>query len=165
MRYVSSVLWIVPLAVHVAYILATSPHLPPLVGVNAGAAGTPVTHFLGGWFIVITLANLAFVVIFIRLPRFGDRMLAVPGQEYWLSSSDRRADLVDRLRGICETALLGLNVFFLAVYQSIYQSNVTLPFLVVPMVALVMFFMVLPLLVAVIAILLTVRGLAAEANS
>ncbi|MCP4677833.1 MAG: hypothetical protein GY854_20405 [Deltaproteobacteria bacterium] len=164
MRHVSTVLWLVPLAVHIGYILATSPHLPPTVGVTADESGTSARLFLAVWFAIICAANTAFIIVRNRLPNFGDAMLAVPGQKHWLSTPENKNELIERLRGICEASLLGLNVFFLAVYQSIYQANVTRPFLTMSTSVLIFFFMALPLLVSVISMFITLRGLAADAR-
>ncbi len=164
MRYLGSVLWFVPFFVHIGYLLATYMHLPPEIGVDSVGSGTSVMLFIVGWFAIVGSANLAFMFLYIRLPGFGDRVLAVPKQDYWLSTAELRGELIDRLRSICDAALFGLNVFFLAVYQIIYQTNAVVPFLSVPPAALVFFFMILPLLVAVIAMLVTIRGLAADAR-
>ncbi len=164
MRHVSAIVWVIPFAVHVGYILATSAHLPSTVGVTADDPGTSARLFLSMWFAIICAANIAFVIVRNRLPHFSDGMLTVPGQKYWLSTPENKYELIDRLRGICEANLLGLNVFFLAIYQSIYQANVTRPFLTMSTLVLVFFFMALPLLVAVISMLITLRGLAADAR-
>ncbi|MCP4602065.1 MAG: hypothetical protein GY847_16375 [Proteobacteria bacterium] len=164
MRYIGSTLWLVPLAVHVGYILATHTHLPPEIGVEPETPGTSVIHFLVGWIAIIGAANLAFAFLHIRLPSFSNRMLGAPGQAYWLSTTERKEELIDRLRSICEAVLFGLNVFFLAVYQSVYQTNAMAPFVNISMAVLVFCFMLLPLLVVIIAMLITIRGLAFDAK-
>ena len=75
------------------------------------------------WFGIVGSANLAFALLHLRLPKLGNRWLAVPGQAYWLATPERKSILVDRLRGISETALLCLNILFLAIYQTIYQHH------------------------------------------
>ncbi len=125
---------------------------------------TPLVQFYFAWFAIIAAANIAFVLLYMFLPKFKDASLKVPGQAYWLATKERREELVDRLRGIMEYALLGLNVFFLAVYQMIYQTNAFKPAMTVPMHTLVFFFMVAPMIMVVAAMLLTVRGLAKKAK-
>ena len=58
----------------------------------------------------------------------------------------------------------GLNIFFIAVYQSIYQSNTLTPALSFPPAVLITFFMVAPILMILVAGLLIVRGLALDAE-
>ncbi len=161
MSSLSSAIWMIPLAVHVGYLLASYSHLPPSIG---GAPGTPTWLFLSMWLPIVAVANGAFLFIIVRLPRFGSRMLRVPGQRYWLATKERKGELVSRLCGICEIALFGLNIFFFAVYQAIYQGNTLHPYLFVPFSALVFFFMGLPLLFIVIYMVITIRGLASKAR-
>lgn len=141
---------------HLALSLATADHLPP----NVGQSAMPIAYFFIGWFCIIGCANLAFIILRARMPHLKDRWLAVPNRAYWLSSEARRQVLVDRLQGICEIALLGLNVFFMAVYQAIYQSNAHQPVIAVPMAVLVFFFMVVPVLAIGVAVLIYLRALA-----
>jgi hypothetical protein len=152
----------VPLAVHIGYVLATYSHLPPMIG---RVSGTQTELFLGTWLGIVTLANGAFVFLLVRLPHFGSRMLKVPGQRYWLATGERKDELVSRLRGICEIALFGLNVFFIAVYQAIYQGNTLHPYLFIPFSVLVFFFMGLPLFSTVVYMVIAIRGLATKARS
>jgi len=159
------VLWLFPFAVQIGYLLATFDELPPEIGAAPGAAGTDVYVFVIEWFAIIGLANLAFATLHIRLPKLSDRMLSVPGKEYWLATPERRAELVDRIRGICEAALLLINVFFLAVYQKIYETNVPAPVITILPLILVPFFMVLPLMVIVVVIVWALRSMAAEARA
>jgi hypothetical protein len=163
-RSLGSVLWLVPLATQIGYILATYDELPAMVGAGPESSGTDAMIFIVEWFAIVGLANLAFAIIHVRLPRLGDRMLAVPGRAHWLSSPERRAVLVDRLRGVCEITLLLLNVFFLAVYQNIYQTNVPAPVVAIQTGILVPFFMVLPLAAVAVSLLVVLRNLAAEAR-
>jgi len=72
--------------------------------------------------------------------------------------------MIDRLRGVCEIILLLINVFFLAVYQNIYQTNVPAPVISVSPKILIPAFMVLPLVAIVFAFLFVMRGLAANAR-
>jgi hypothetical protein len=162
----SRVLWLVPFAVHLAYLLATSRELPAAFGARpwAADAGVSMRLFLVEWLTIVAVANAALAAVHIRLPRFGDRLLSVPQKELWLSSPALRGQLVERLRGFLETALLLLNVFFLAVYQRIYQSNVAAPTASLPEELLVVGFMVVPLFLIVLAFVRLVVGLRAQAG-
>lgn len=162
-RALGSVSWVVPAAIHVGYILATFAQLPEHLG--RGEDGTPAWVFIIEWFAIIGVANLAFALLHIRLPRLSDRMLAVPGKEYWLSTTELRAELVCRLRGICEVVLLMLNVFFLAVYQTIYQANTASPIIRLPDFVLIGAFMVFPLMAVVAHFLFTMHSLIDIARS
>jgi hypothetical protein len=116
------------------------------------------------WLTFVALANGAFIFLLVRLPHFGNRMLKVPGQSYWLATGERKDELVSQLRGICEIALFGINIFFVAVYQAIYQSNTLHPYLVVPFSVLVFFFMGMPLFSTVIYMVMAIRSLAVKAR-
>jgi hypothetical protein len=164
MRHLGRILWLIPFAAQIGYLLATSDDLPRLVGGSPGDPGTRLSLFVAEWFAVIGLANAAFVFVHLRLPTFSDRMLSVPGKEHWLSTPQTRAVLVERLRGVCESALLMLNVFFLAVYQSIYQTNASRPVITVPEKILIPCFMALPVAVILASVLLAMRSLAREAR-
>jgi hypothetical protein len=163
-RNLGSVLWLAPLAAQIGYILATYDELPNPVGAGPDGPGPDVMLFVVEWFAVVGLANLAFAVIHVKLPQLSDRMLAVPGRDYWHATPERREILVDRLRGICEITLLLLNVFLPPVYQNIYQTNVAAPVIAIVGAILIPFFMVLPLVVVVVAILVVMRNLATEAR-
>ena len=164
MRFLGRVLFIVPLAVHIGYFAATFDELARTVGRTGNEAGTPRGDFAIFWILTIGLANLAFTALHLRLPRMKESTLKVPGQEYWLSTPERRADLVSRLRGIFEAALLGLNIFFFAVYQSIYQANAHAPAVRFELPTLITFFMIAPLLMVVVAAVLITRGIALDAT-
>ncbi|MCK9460929.1 MAG: hypothetical protein M0R80_14925 [Proteobacteria bacterium] len=153
MTHLSRVAWLVPLIAHLAYVLATSPALPEAFGAKPWSADAGVSSraFLVEWLAIVGLANVALLFVHVRLPRFGDRTLAVPRKDYWLGSPARRAELVERLRGFLETALLLLNVFFLAIYQNVYQSNAARPAVSVPSTPLVVGFMGVPLLLVALA--------------
>lgn len=153
MKHLSRVIWLAPLIVHLAYLLATSRELPEAFGARpwSADAGTSTRIFLVEWLAIVGLANAALLAVHIRLPRFGDGLLSVPRKDYWLGSEARRAELVERLRGFVETALVLLNIFFLAVYQRIYQANVARPALSVPADPLVVGFMAVPVLLVALA--------------
>ncbi|MCP4199659.1 MAG: hypothetical protein GY762_21145 [Proteobacteria bacterium] len=161
MRYLGNVIWPVPFALHVGYILATAAHLPTTIG---GSPGTQTGYFLGTWLTLVALANSAFIFLLIRLPYFGSAMLKVPGQHYWLATRERRDELISRLRGICEVALFSLNIFFIAVYQAVYQHNTVHPYLAIPFPVLVFFFMGVPLFFTVVYMIMAIRGLATSAR-
>jgi len=163
LRGLGSASWIVPLAVHVGYILATFDHFPGQVG-GDGEIGRSTRLFFVEWFAIVGVAGLALAAVHVRLPRLSDRMLAVPGKEYWLADAERRRELVERLRGICEVALVMMNVFFLAVYQSIYQANVASPIVRLPDWMLIGAFMALPLACLVCYLLWSLHSLAAIAR-
>jgi hypothetical protein len=162
MRPLGNIIWPLPFAVHIGYVLATASHLPAMLG---GSTGTQTGYFLLIWLTLAALANGAFAFLLIRLPYFGSGMLKVPGQRYWLATGERKAELISRLRGICETALFSLNIFFAAVYQAIYQSNTFHPYLSIPLPVLVVFFMGLPLFFTVIYMIMAIRGLGTGARN
>jgi hypothetical protein len=143
----SRILWFAPLAVHIAYLLATSRGLPEALGARAWADDPGVSSrvLLTEWLTILGLANGALLVLHVRLPRCSDKLLSVPGKAHWLSSPEHRAELIERLRGFLETALVLLNVFFLAVYQSIYQVAAPQPVLTMRFEILAVGFMGVPL--------------------
>ena len=153
MRALSRTLWVAPFLAHLAYLLATSHGLPETFGARPWAddPGTRSSVLLVEWLTIVGLANAALLAVYIRLPRFSDRLLSVPGKAHWLSSPEHRAELVERLRGFLETALVLLNVFFLAVYQSIYQAAAPQPVLRVGSLTLIVAFMGVPLGLVTIA--------------
>ncbi len=163
MRLLGAV-WLMPLAIHLGYAIATYSHLPSVIGTGPGDPGTPLQTFAFGWAAITGAANFAFVFLYVRLPHFSPKDLRVPGQSYWLATPERKADLIERLRGICETALFSLNLFFAAVYQAVYQANAHAPFMTVPFPALITFFMALPILGLTAILGLTVAKLAKEAR-
>ena len=164
MKHLSSVLWFIPAAVHVAYILATYSHLPLVLGINAQSKGISTSFFIIEWAAVVGLACIFFGILHVRLPRLSDKMLSVPGKQYWLSNKERKAELIDRLRSITETILLMLNIFFLAVYQNIYQTNATRPVISIPSKVLITGFMVAPLILILVNILNQLRIMAREST-
>jgi hypothetical protein len=163
-RNLGSVVWLVPVAAQVGYILATYDELPAAIGAGPESGGTAFELFIVEWFAIVGLANLAFSVIHVRLPKLSDRSFRVPGRDFWLATAERKEILIDRLRGICEIVLLLINVFFLAVYQNIYQTNVPDPVMSISPAVLVTAFMVLPLTAIVVAFAVVMRGLAADAR-
>jgi hypothetical protein len=164
MRFLGAI-WLAPLAIHLGYAMATYTHLPPVIGTGPGDPGTTLDTFYLGWFAITGIANGAFVYLYLRLPRFSANLLRVPGHNYWLATPERKNDLVERLRGICETALFSLNVFFAAVFQAIYQSNAASPYLIVPLYSLVIFFMALPILVLAVTMVITVAQITTTARN
>jgi hypothetical protein len=164
MRFINRLLPFIPLSVQLALVAATLEHLPPRLGQTADVTGTDTWICLAAWVAVVATCNGAFVFLHIRMPKFKDTMLSAPGHVYWLATPERRADFVQKLRSIAETALFGLNLFFLAVYQSVYQANALRPVVQFPMTVLFVGFMVAPLLLVVVHISLTIHRLAAEAR-
>jgi len=154
-------LWFAPLAVHVAYLLATSRGLPAALGARAWADDPGVSSriLLVEWLTILGCANGALLFLHVRLPHFSDKLLAVPGKAHWLSGPAPRAELTERLRGFLETALVLLNVFFLAVYQSIYQVAAPQPVVTMRFEILAVGFMGVPLLLIAIAFARLVFGL------
>ena len=155
--------WI-PLAAHIGYVIATSTHLPALIGRTADKSGVGFGLFLFTWFSIIAAANLAFFLLHLRLPELKELMLQVPGRAHWLSTPERKALLIGRLRGIVETALFGLNIFFWAVYQTIYQANAARPLIRLELPVLMVGFMLLPLALVVVQMALAIRRLAIDAR-
>ena len=162
MRFLTRVLWLVPFGVHAGYALATCGHMPAELR-GARGAGTSVALFFLLWAATIILSNLTFLALCLRLPRMRGKMLSVPRRSYWLSGPEQRAELIQRLRGIVGVAMFGLNVFFLAVYQSIYQANARPPMVFVPMEVLVFFFMVAPLVISAGMMVFEVAAMTREA--
>lgn len=164
MGYLVQTLWLVPLSIHLGYFWATLQHFPDVLTMAAEGGQASRLNFAFGWCGVVFMANMIFWGLLIWLPKMRDSMLQVPAREYWLSLPERRSDLISRLRSMCSASLFGLNVFFLAVYQMIYQSHVSRPYLAISSVHLVVFFMVFPLLVALFSMAFTLRGLAVDGN-
>jgi arsenate reductase (thioredoxin) len=164
MKTLARLLWLVPLAVHTGSLLAVRAPLPASLGAGPDEPGASTAVFLAEWISIIVLSNVAFAFIHVRLPALRDSMLSVPGKRYWLASPERRAELVERLRGLCETTLLLLNVFYLGVFQSIYQMNSTRPLVVFPRPMLLAFFVGLPAFAMLASVLVTMRRLASAAK-
>jgi hypothetical protein len=164
LRNIGKILWLLPVAAHIGYILATHDKLPDMIGAGDGEGGTDIYVFIVQWFALVGFANLAFAFIHVRLPRFSDKMLSVPNKNYWLANTERRARLVERIREQIEATLLMMNIFFLAVYQNIYQTNVQEPVIQIRPMILVPFFMILPLVIILGVFLFGMRSLASEAR-
>jgi len=164
MRFLGRVLFIVPLSVHIGYLAATFPELATMVGHTAKSAGLPKSRFALLWCLTIALANIVFIAVYWIMPKMKDSMLRVPGAIYWLSCEERRTELVARLRGVVEVSLLGLNLFFFAVYQSIYQANALAPAVSFQPAVLIIFFMIAPILMILVWGVLVIRGIALDAS-
>ena len=148
----------IPLSIHGAYAAATASHLPANLGRTVNTTGTPTDISLLFWILSVGACNLAFVLLYLRMPRFKDTALTLPGLPKKPLTPERRAELVQRLRGVARTAILGLNLFFLAVYQAVYQANVGRPIVRFPVTVLFVGFMVVPLLLIAVHVFLTVHG-------
>ena len=159
MRFLIRLLVFVPLSVHVAYATATIRHLPVRLGQTPDSIGTDRLNALILWFCLIGLCNLAFIFLHVRMPKFKDAALTLPGMKAVPSDPEARADLVSRLRAVAETALFSLNLFFLAIYQAVYQANTPHPTLQFPRAVLFVGFMVVPLFVVIVHVGLTVHRL------
>ncbi len=162
MTMISRTIWLVPFFAHIAYVAATYPDLS--VHFDARGASSPVLLLIE-WFALLGAMNLAFGVLHIRLPKLSDKMLSVPGRDYWLATLSRKKDLVDRLRGVCEAALMLLNVFFLGVYQYIYQHGADRPVLELPDAYLTAGFIASPILLLAAWTFIATRQIAKKAHS
>ena len=159
MSFINRTIWLLPLALHIGYAVAASAHFPQAVGRTAESAGMLLARFYLLWFLGIGVANLAFVILKKRLPTLNDKMLSVPAKEVWLATEENRTMLIGRLGGLVETALFGLNIFFLAVFQAIYQANVIRPLVALPLPVLLVGFMLVPLLLVAVHFVYVVVGL------
>jgi hypothetical protein len=144
MHSVLRYLFLLPLAIHTAWVAATWQRLPLEFG-GGFTDTTTLPVFVIQWLCVTLGANLAFIAIHWRLPSGGKHLLSVPKRDWWLADPERRMQLVANLRGLVEVSLFCTNLFFLAVYQFIYQSNVPAPILFVPEKILLIAFTVLPI--------------------
>ena len=135
----------IPLSVHAAFAAAVAEHLPARLGMTVDAPGIDTNECLIGWALLVGLCNLSFVLLYLKMPTFKDKSLSLPGLPRSLGP-EMREELVRRLRGVAETALLGMNVFFLAVFQAVYQANAAHPLIRFPVPVLLVGFMLVPLL-------------------
>ncbi len=138
-------LWVFPFAVHMGYIAATCQYFPARVGSEVGHAISP-TFFFGEWLAIVVLSNIAMVALRVLMPRFNDRILSVPRKEYWLANPERRQTLILMLQGFMETVMVLLNIFFLGIFQWVYQSNVGMPVVRLPVMVIVPGFISVPLI-------------------
>jgi hypothetical protein len=159
MVYLSRVLWMLPFAVHLGFGAAVFNHFPMHVGRTIERGGTPLVHFYALWFSTVAAADMVFVLLSLRMPHLKDRMFSVPSKAYWLSTPETRRELFSRLRGIIDAALLGLNVFFLAVFQAIYQANTVNPAISLNLPVLIVGFMIVPLLLLTAYLVAVILGL------
>lgn len=162
MTMLSRTIWLIPFFTHIAYVAATYPGLAGYVGTYGESSSTLLVI---EWFALLGAMNLSFGLLHIRLPKLSDKMLSVPGKDYWLATPTLRSDLVERLRGLCEAALTLLNIFFLGVYQYIYQSWAERPVLEFPPLYLVAGFIAGPILLLVSWTIIATRRMAKQAHS
>ena len=154
-RIISQTLWILPLVIHIAYLTATLPYLPDTIGsVNSFTANH--SSFVFQWMGTIIFANVSLFFLDIRLHTFSDKILSVPSKDYWLKDSAHKKMLITKLKELIETILFLINIFFLAIYQLIYQSNVTTTVFKLPGVILFYAFIILPLTTIIITLASTV---------
>jgi hypothetical protein len=151
-------LWVFPFTIHLAYIAATCQYFPDRIGSDVGH-GTSPTFFFGEWLAIVVLSNIAMVVLWVWMPRFNDRILSVPRKEYWLANPERRQTLVLMLQGFMETVMVLLNIFFLGVFQWVYQSNVGMPVVRLPAPAIAVGFISVPLILVVVFMIGLMRNL------
>jgi hypothetical protein len=147
----------VPLAVHIALAAATVRDLPTHLGRTVDRPGMDTKLCLAAWVVLTLACNTAFTFLDLRMPKFKDAALRLTGRSRRPLTREARNDLVSRLQAVAETALLCLNIFFLAVYQAVYQANTPYPILQFPMIVLFVGFMLVPLLLLVFYIALTVH--------
>ena len=164
MSYLSKILWIVPFAVHIGFAVSVVDQFPENVGRTPSSDGVPLMYFYCFFFASVIIANGLFSYLYVKMPTFKDRMFSVPQRAFWLSDDQHRKQLVSKLRGIIEVSLLGLNVFFLAVFQSIYQANVVYRTIALNPVVLLVGFMLAPLLLVVVYFVLSVISLSRGGN-
>lgn len=157
-RFLARYLWVVPLVTHLAYALATIPTLPVSIGPVRSFAGN-VPAFIVQWVGTLLFANGALLFTTIWMPRFNDKLLSVPNKAYWFADAERRSELVERLRGIVDTSLFLFNVFFLGIYQWIYQTNVLEPVLRIPRNVLWVGFIAIPIATMFISLAFSLYGL------
>lgn len=162
MRFLSRLLAFIPLSVHLAYAAATVHHLPARLGQTADSTGTDRLTCLIVWFCLVGLSNAAFVFLHMRMPKFKDDTLRLPGMKLGRTDPDLRAEFISKLRAVAETSLLSLNVFFLAVYQAVYQANTAHPVMQFQRAVLFVGFMIVPLFVVMVHIGLTVHRMGSE---
>jgi hypothetical protein len=87
---------------------------------------------------------------------FSDRVLSVPGKEFWFKNNENRSRLINKLKELLDTILILLNILFLAVYQLIYQSNMATPVMIIPQDILIPAFIFTPFLGIILTIIVTV---------
>ena len=145
-------LWILPFTVHAAYFTATVRFFPEKVGPSQGAAVSRAV-FSTEWLVIVIISNVLLLVFWRLMPRLNDRMLGVPNREYWLKNSENRTELIQTLQNLLETILVLINIFFLGIYQWVYQSNVLTPVIRLPLMLLIAGFITFPL--ALIAVYMT----------
>ncbi|MBN2530073.1 MAG: hypothetical protein JXR76_27025 [Deltaproteobacteria bacterium] len=158
MTFVLRYLWLIPLVVHAGYFCATIPYFPQQVGEPVSSA-FPRFVFSVEWIFIVLISNITLFWVWVKMPRFSDRVLSVPNREYWFQSKKNRAELVTRLQNLMETILVLVNIFLLGIFQWVYQSNVLSPVLLVPQVVIIGGFVAAPLSLILIYMLIFIRSL------
>lgn len=146
-----------PLAVHIAFAAATARDLPARLGRTVDDPGMNTQICLAAWIVLVGACNIAFTFLDLRMPKFKDAALRLTGRSRQSLTQEARTELISRLQAVAETALLCLNIFFLAVYQAVYQANTPYPILQFPMTVLFVGFMLVPLLLLVLYIAIAVH--------
>lgn len=129
---------------HAGYFAATCRYIPNRVGPDPGAAVSRLV-FSFEWLAIVLFSNLLLFVFWKRMPHLSDKTLSVPNREYWLTNPEHRNDLIARLQNLIETILVLINIFFLGIYQWVYQSNVLTPVIRLPIMLLIAGFITFPL--------------------
>jgi len=164
MPSLSRFVWLLPLAIHIGYLFSTFSYMPMFIGRTYDNFGIPVSSFYIAWLSIIFLANFVFVFLHFRLPFFKNKMFAIPKRDFWLETQKNKEELIRRLRGIIEVSLFGLNIFFLAIYQSIYQANVLDAVVIFPKLILLLGFMVVPILIIFGVMIIVLKNLKLDAD-
>lgn len=151
-------LWLFPLIVHGAYFAANYSFLPQRIG-EPPETVISRTVFALEWIAIVSLSNVVLWGIWYRMPRFSNKVLSVPNREYWLKTDENRTALIERLQNLLESILVLVNVFFLGIFQWIYQSNVSSPVMHLPRIVLIGGFLTLPLLMILFFMLSFIKKL------
>lgn len=151
MTIVLRYLWLFPFTIHFAYALATFRYFPDFVGHNSDAMSGR-TLFIVEWALIVLLSNGALIYMVHRLPKFNNRILAVPNKDYWLKSEETKQLLIQKLQGMLESILVMSNIFFLGIYQFLYQTNVQIVALKLPSVVIFSAFIAVPMVLAFVQV-------------
>ncbi|MBN2340676.1 MAG: hypothetical protein JXX29_00870 [Deltaproteobacteria bacterium] len=163
MRWVNRYMWLFPFVVHAAYMTATIRFFPFHVGTDESLTNR-WEFFAAEWISIVLFSNAALFFVLHKMPKFSDKTLSVPNKAYWLQSTETRAALIDKLQGLVETTLVLINIFLLGIYQLIYQTNVMVAAVKLPITVLLSAFVVLPVALT-LANIISVRISLAKAKT
>ena len=79
--------------------------------------------------------------------------MSVPNKDFWLRDESTRSLLEQKLQGVLDTLLILINIFFLGIYQLIYQGNVAIAVLKLPLPVLLGAFIAMPMIFTFVQIL------------